>query len=87
VRNPRAPYKPAGFGGVTKAGRPPTFRDPARIERLVKLLRQIWRANPDLRLGQIVVKALEEVDGSGPIFYAEDHRTERGLQLLLEKVK
>lgn len=31
-----------------------TPRDPARIDRVLELLREYWLANPDLRLGQIL---------------------------------
>lgn len=30
------------------------MRDPARIDRVLSLLALYWKANPDLRLGQIV---------------------------------
>lgn len=30
------------------------MRDPARIDKIVGLLRRYWHANPDLRLGQII---------------------------------
>ena len=33
-------------------------RDPARIDPIVDNLRRYWRAYPDLRLGQIVVNAI-----------------------------
>ena len=32
-------------------------RDPKRIARLLKMLEETWRKNPDLRLGQIIVSA------------------------------
>ena len=30
------------------------MRDPARIDRMIELLRQRWHESPDQRLGQIV---------------------------------
>ena len=45
-------------------------RDPARIDAMLKALRGYWTANPDLRLGQIVVNAT--VGGLSDTFYAED---------------
>jgi uncharacterized protein YihD (DUF1040 family) len=52
-------------------------RDPARIDRILRKLRAYWQANPDLRLGQIVVNAgrMSRV----PTFYQEDDVTEDGI--------
>lgn len=33
------------------------MRDPARIDRILKLLEFYWRKHPDLRLAQIVLNA------------------------------
>jgi len=33
------------------------MRDPARINALLDVLREVWEANPDLRLGQLVYNA------------------------------
>lgn len=44
------------------------MRDPTRIPRLLDLLGAFWRANPDLRLGQIVDSAA----GNGDVFLMED---------------
>jgi hypothetical protein len=30
------------------------MRDPARIERILALLGELWKLNPELRLGQLV---------------------------------
>lgn len=30
------------------------MRDPARIDRVIELLRAAWHASPDLRLGQLI---------------------------------
>lgn len=51
------------------------MRDPARIPQMLKALEEVWRADPDLRLGQLLVNA---TNFSGrrvlcpEIFYAED---------------
>jgi hypothetical protein len=69
------------------------MRDPARIDRMIGLLRGLWVAYPDLRLGQIIdnakVFALREqhLDGS-PLpdtFYVEDDIIELGLRRLLNE--
>lgn len=40
-------------------------RDPARIDIIIAALRAYWLANPDLRLGQIVVNAADGCDPFG----------------------
>ncbi len=60
------------------------MRDPARIERMVELLRQYWAANPDLRLAQIVVNLVRSGEPAPHIFYAEDDRLEAALRSELE---
>jgi hypothetical protein len=51
------------------------MRDPARIPQILKALEEVWRSDPDLRFGQLVVNA---TNFSGrrvvcpEIFYAED---------------
>lgn len=44
-------------------------RDPARIDIVLAALRAYWLANPDLRLGQIVVNA---ADGGDPFGIEDD---------------
>jgi len=34
------------------------MRDPARIEPILKNIREIWTKNPDLRLTQLIMNAL-----------------------------
>jgi hypothetical protein len=52
-------------------------RDPARIDRLLGLLRQIWTQVPEWRLGQIICNAVEPKEPSSEIFYTEDERLEK----------
>jgi len=56
------------------------MRDPARIDELLQLLGDVWRRNPDLRLGQLVfiagsMQQPDIVDG----FYIEDEDMREGL--------
>lgn len=51
------------------------MRDPKRIDPFLKRLSAVWKANPDLRLGQLVVNAL----GPDP-FYVEDDDLLRRLE-------
>jgi len=52
------------------------MRDPQRIDRILNLIAVIWRRNPDLRLGQLL---LTFADFEGDIFHYEDDRTEQKL--------
>lgn len=59
------------------------MRDPARIDRILAALAEHWKANPDLRLGQIVVN-LTRATAAGhftapEVFYVEDDRIEAAL--------
>jgi len=57
------------------------MRDPARIPRMLDLLRQVWERSPDLRLGQIVSSATMAGGwGQNDPFYCEDDVTEKGLR-------
>lgn len=57
------------------------MRDPERIPRMLALLERIWRANPDMRLGQIIERATVK---AGDTFWADDEETEAGLRWLIE---
>lgn len=34
------------------------MRDPARIDRMIESLREVWHASPDMRLGQLLVDVI-----------------------------
>ena len=55
------------------------MRDPARIGVLLDTLRAVWEANPDLRLGQILVIATKPKDPTPEIFHIEDELLLQGL--------
>ena len=61
------------------------MRDPKRIADVLKALETVWREEPDLRLGQIIVSA---VNLSGrqvvcpEIFYLEDNAMLKGIEEL-----
>jgi uncharacterized protein YihD (DUF1040 family) len=48
------------------------LRDPARIEVLLELLRQYWKQNPDLRIGQIITNLSSSKRMSIDPYYIED---------------
>ena len=65
--------------GVRRATRGDAVRDPARIDRILELLREYWEHYPDLRLGQIVVGAIRPSQPCPQIFSAEDDVVEKSL--------
>jgi len=52
------------------------MRDPARIDRILSLVRKIWVKHPDLRLTQLIMNAL--AINSDP-YYIEDDDLELSL--------
>lgn len=56
------------------------MRDPARIYELLKLLREIWTLEPDLRLGQLIYNAARiREPGLSDVFSIEDSGLYKGL--------
>jgi uncharacterized protein YihD (DUF1040 family) len=59
------------------------MRDPKRIDGLLKVLEELWRSDPDLRLGQVIVGAVK-CSGRNvvcpQVFYLEDEEMLRGLE-------
>jgi uncharacterized protein YihD (DUF1040 family) len=52
------------------------MRDPARIDRILKRVEEIWKENPDLRLTQLIMNVLAlNVDP----YYIEDDTLEKKL--------
>jgi uncharacterized protein YihD (DUF1040 family) len=62
------------------------MRDPDRIKPFLELLQRTWSANPDLRIGQLIVNAAS-LGGwaSRDVFYVEDPVVEEGLRHMLER--
>lgn len=59
------------------------MRDPARIDRMIERLRELWRRYPDQRLGQLLVNVIRPGEPCPRVFYAEDDDTEAKLLALL----
>ena len=53
------------------------MRDPKRIIRILRLIGEIWRRNPELRLTQLIMNALKL--NQDP-YYIEDDRLEKALK-------
>ena len=62
------------------------MRNTERIPRILNLIEQIWKINPDLRLNQIITTAnkYNSEYSSEFIFYVEDSALESGLSQLLK---
>ena len=54
------------------------MRDPKRINKCLRKIKEVWSKNPDLRLGQLL---LNIVPSSNSLYYIED----KDLVNLLEK--
>ena len=55
------------------------MRDPARIERVLAVIRQAWEEQPDLRLGQLVVIATQPAEPCPELFLIEDEALVEGI--------
>ncbi|MBN9122042.1 MAG: hypothetical protein J0I06_23355 [Planctomycetes bacterium] len=55
------------------------MRDPNRIDRVIEKLREVWKAHPDLRLGQLLVNVIRPSQPCPQIFGVEDTFTEQQL--------
>lgn len=58
------------------------MRDPKRIPAIIGLLREVWQASPDMRLGQLISDAhslLTEFNSSD-LFHLEDEYLAEGLK-------
>lgn len=54
-----------------------TPRDPQRIDRLAKLLREAWHCVPDFRLTQLVMVVSDELRDAGALWHIEDDGMEQ----------
>ena len=61
------------------------MRDINRIEPMLELVRELWIACPDMRLGQLVHNAAAITGwGNNDIFHIEDDQLTHGIKLLKE---
>jgi len=60
------------------------MRDIDRIEPLLGLIKLLWIAYPDMRLGQLIYNAAAITGwGSNDIFYLEDDQLYKGIKELM----
>ena len=62
------------------------MRDPARIDRMIEMLWELWKLQPDMRLGQLLVNVIRPDEPCPQIFSAEDTDTEKKLAKYLAEV-
>lgn len=63
------------------------MRDPKRIPEMLAHLERIWKANPDLRLAQLIVFASQPKQPCPQVFYKEDDELLEGLIATEELIK
>lgn len=61
------------------------MRDPARVDRVIALLRRAWRSSPDLRLGQLIHHVARQAYPTSEIFHVEDDLIEIALHEFLQR--
>ncbi len=60
------------------------MRDPARIERVLGLVKEVWYNAPDLRLTQLIMNALNM---NGDPYYVEDDKLEDALKAYCKTIR
>jgi hypothetical protein len=60
-------------------------RDPARIDQILDLLRDVWTRSPDLRLGQLIVNTVRSLEPCPEVFSIEDSVLARRLERMLRQ--
>ncbi len=58
------------------------MRDPARIEKVLNKIREIWYTNPDLRLCQLL---LNLVSDANVLYWVEDDKLIKALEEIYQK--
>lgn len=62
-------------------------RDPNRIDRVVELLREAWRLQPDFRLTQLVMVVSDKPEDGGAVWLTGDDTMEQKLQAFISGLK
>lgn len=60
------------------------MRDPGRIEPILALIRKAWYHQPDLRLTQLIMNAL---NSNHDPYYIEDEKLEKALKEYIKMVE
>lgn len=56
------------------------MRDPARIDRILSVIRDVWVEHPDMRLSQLLLCAMKLGEPVPMLFYFEDEKLEKQLK-------
>jgi len=65
--------------------KPGETRDPERIDRILEKLGEIWKQQPDTRLGQLVSNLSAMANPKGDVYFTEDHDIEKVIDGQLEE--
>lgn len=63
------------------------MRDKNRIPKILNELERIWKANPDFRLGQLIVAGVKPKEPCPEVFYIEDEDLMDGLLKFDDRVE
>lgn len=63
------------------------MRDPNRIDPMLQAIAEAWKQCPDLRLGQLIVNAVNPGCPAPEVFYMEDDELVRRIEALIEMAK
>ena len=64
------------------------MRDPKRIKPLLKLIEEMWKKYPDLRLTQLMSVAANKYGWKGnDLFYFEDDNLTQGILIIEKELK
>jgi hypothetical protein len=61
------------------------MRDPGRIDGVLAVVRDVWNRYPDLRLGQLLVNAVQPPEPGSELYSIEDAPLVRKLETLAER--
>ncbi len=61
------------------------MRDPERIDQVLAVVREVWHRYPDLRLGQLIVNAVQPDEPCSQVYSLEDTALVRKLESLAER--
>ena len=63
------------------------MRDPARIDRVTDLLREVWHLDPGMRLTQLVMVVSNQASDAGALWHLEDDTMEQRLKSYRDGLK
>jgi uncharacterized protein YihD (DUF1040 family) len=61
------------------------MRDPERIDQVLAVVREVWHRYPDLRLGQLIVNAVQTEESCSQVYSIEDTALVRKLESLAKR--